>query len=218
MFIHSEIEIRRECLKSKWCVFKFVLHSISKQVFNIETVLFSVLLVAGGFLFHYDKLYLVLPLFWGVYLLLVLEETFHIWMLVVLEKQDTIKCLQIRGFKIGFLMIIGRLCVRYQGKFTKSELVYVSLAGPLMSLFFSLLLIFGAGLIYLFFDLNTLNVIFVIGMCSLSPILSLIPINHNGFESDGYKIAKFCANKKVTLVQFMQLLSYTVRSVICPLN
>lgn len=216
MIQHYQIDMNSFCWKQKWDIFQFVFINIIKNTVNGGTCILFFVCMAFGLYFNYNIIFLLLAVYIGVYILLSIEETYHIIMLIILEKKDTLDCLDVTCTRIGLIKLLGGACVRYKGKFKKSDLLYISIAGPIMPLLIMVILLIAINIIQMVFFINMKIIITIIGICTFTPIVSFVPISFNGFESDGYKIFKICKESKITVSQMIQILNYVVRVLLKP--
>lgn len=216
MITHQKVDMTNLCSK-KWEIFRFILTHCLNATVNFETICMFLIVCAIGIYFDSNMLNCFILVCLCMYIILAIEETFHIVMLIVLDKKNTIKSLDITSVTLGKIKLFGGVCVRYVGRFSKSEILYISLAGPLMSLLVICLLLF-VGVLFLFiFKLEIENVLLVLAICTVSPILSLFPIKYGGFESDGFKIRRICKESAISRLKFIEILKYTISVLLKPI-
>lgn len=216
MIQHYQVDMNSLCWNRKWDIFQFVFINIIKNTVNMGTCILFLVCIVFGVYFNCSIVFLLLAVYIGVYILLSIEETCHIIMLIILGKKDTLDCLDVTCIKIGLIKLLGGVCVRYKGKFKKSDLLYISIAGPIIPLLIMVILLIVINITQMLFLINIKVVIEIIEICAFTPILSFVPISFNGFESDGYKIFKICKENKITVLQMMQILNYVIKIILKP--
>lgn len=211
MITHIKQNIPDSELENMANIFLFVCKTLIRHTVSFATMLLFFACIVFSMIFNI-KLLLGLPVcFVLLYLMAALEETYHILMLVILGKRHTIQNLDVTKLKFGFVEMIGGVSVCYTGMFKKSDLFYISLAGPVMPLFYVCIifaLIFGLKIIF-GFQLPFLNV--CIGCSAICPLLSFVPVSKNGYLSDGARIFSFLKSGVMKRKEVYQALKYTFR-------
>lgn len=187
--------------------FCFIIIQLIKYTINIWTAIFVLLL--DGLCFVLFGQHMIIY-YWMVYVLVALEETYHALMLCVLGKKKTIQYFEITIIEVGNVKILGGASIVYSGMFKKSDLLYISLAGPLMPLLFMIglnILLIAINLVYSLklgrYIIGTMILLFI-------PLISLIPICSKGYESDGYKIKTILQSAKPSLSQMKKIFIFVI--------
>ncbi|SHH20910.1 hypothetical protein SAMN02745135_00067 [Caloranaerobacter azorensis DSM 13643] len=135
---------------------------------------------------------------------LALEETFHAAILIIQGRKEEVKALVFNVISIKKIVVLGiGVSVYFKGKFSNNDILYISLAGPVMSLVIGILNIIIAIIILLFLNINAVYFysyikILIIGFLFL-PIFSLIPITFFGITTDGYKVLKMIKKFNISI-------------------
>ncbi|MCI9072374.1 MAG: hypothetical protein HFH80_06120 [Lachnospiraceae bacterium] len=214
MIKRKKVEINNDIFCNMHAIISFVLHSIIDNTINLGTLLVVVTLTLIHWVYcHTISLYI--PLFFAcIYFAAALEESYHIAMIVLLGKQNSISYIEITKIKIGAVTFIGGASVCYKGMFKKSDIFYISLAGPIMPLFYIFVFIILFVLISFFTNINALFIIKILIGAAIAPMCALIPLNTEKYCSDGYKIKTFIKTNKISWKQTISAVTYTIKSML----
>lgn len=211
MIQHITVEIDKNVLKSVPTLFVFILRNLIKYTTNYGTISLIVLFELVFFILCSDMTLFILFLFSAIYILAALEETYHIIMIIFLEKQETITHIDITQVKIGPINFIGGVCVCYNGMFKKSDLFYISLAGPIMPLFYLCILNILFLVINTYSSINILPALKSLSCSMCAPLLALLPLKIQNYASDGYRILLFIKTNNLSIKQTIQAITYTIK-------
>ncbi|WP_069648897.1 hypothetical protein [Caloranaerobacter ferrireducens] len=135
---------------------------------------------------------------------LALEETFHAAILIIQGRKEEVKALMFNVISIRKIRVLGiGVSVYFKGKFNNNDILYISLAGPVMSLVIGILSIIIVIIILLFLNVNVVYFynyikILIIGFLFL-PMFSLIPVEILGITTDGYKVLKMIKKFNISI-------------------
>lgn len=218
MIIHTKNKLEKENMRNINTIFRFVFQNIICYTTNYLTISFLSILGICGICFK-NMLCIAIVIYWIMICFLVsIEETYHIGMLIHLNKKSTIRYLDVTCVKLGHFSLLGGASVCYTGKFSKSDLYYISLAGPVMSLLYLLCILVISVLVDLGLSLKLGVIDKTILLSGIAPIMSFIPINFNNYISDGYRIGNFIKFNKIMPYQIVKTLLYTIKAMIIITN
>lgn len=212
MIKHFEIQVNKHALKNTLTIFSFVLYNTIKHTINCGFIIVLIMFEISVAIFSHHLMLWVPFICFLIYFLVAIEETYHILMIISLNKKDTITHIDVTKVKIGFVSFIGGVCVCYQGLFKKSDLFYVSLAGPIMSLIYLFLLLIILIVFQLFVPFDISRFIKVLICSSCAPLSALIPIKTKGYISDGYRIATFICMYNISISKLFSAILYTIKN------
>lgn len=211
MIQHITIEIDKNSLKRSPTLFFFILRNLIKYTINYGTIVLIILLELILGALCSDMVLSISFLFFAIYILIALEETYHVIMIIFLGKQETITHIDITQVKIGPMNFIGGVCVCYNGMFRKSDLFYISLAGPIMPLFYLCILNILFLVINTYSSINILPILKSLTCSMCAPLLALLPLKTQNYASDGYRILHFIKTNNLSIKQTIQAITYTIK-------
>lgn len=214
MIQHLSIELSPKAYKNFFSMFMFILHSIIVNTINIGTIILMIMWdVIRVEVFHNLNFSSSLFLF-VVYILIALEETYHITMIIHLNKQDTITNIDITKVNVCFFSFIGGVCVCYTGMFKKSDVFYISLAGPIMPILYLIFFSIVLFIIHVATAIDMTCILRLLLVSSVAPISAFIPIGRKEYFSDGYQIISFVRKNRVSLKNVICSIKYTIKTML----
>lgn len=215
MIQHRKIDFTKRSLQNVFSMFAFILYHIIKKSTNLGTYVIIIFLEIIHIIIFQTTSFFFILLFCCLYLLIALEETYHTTMIIVLNKQEALTHIDITKTQIGFISFIGGISVCYTGTFKKSDIFYISLAGPLMPIFYLFIVGLTSIIINLFLPIR-LTLFFKVIICSaLAPLSAFIPIRNNNYISDGYRIFSFIKTNNIPIKQIFSAITYTIQNMLC---
>ncbi len=214
MIHHLIIGFNHHTFNNIFDIFIFVLGNIFANTINHGTILTIVFLELFCIQFSYSILLYIPILFIAFYLVIALEETYHIAMIFYLGKQEFISHIDITKVKIGFISFIGGVCVCYKGLFKRSEIFYISIAGPIMPVFYLIILELILLIIEMLTPIDTTILIRILLYSSIAPLSALIPISRRNYLSDGYRILLYIRRNDVSCKNVLLAIKDTIKSMI----
>ena len=214
MIQHLTIELNNRIFKSIFGMFIFILYNIFVNTINCGTILVIAFLEFLYIQLSHTIIFFLPLLIIAVYLLIALEETYHIAMIFYLGKQDSISHIDITKVKIGFISFIGGVCVCYKGMFKKSDIFYISIAGPIMPVFYLIIFELILLIIKMITPIDTTILFRILLYSSIAPLSAFIPISRQNYLSDGYQIILFIRKNKVSSKNVLLAITYTIKNMV----
>lgn len=214
MIQHLTIKVNIDIFQNIFAIISFILYNILVNTVNLGTIIVIIIFEFFHLLLYHTFTLFIPLLFLTIYIFIASEETYHIAMITFLGKQDSISHIDITKVNLGFFSFIGGVSVCYNGMFKKSDIFYISLAGPVMPLFYSFLLGLILFIVNLVTSIDTILLIKLLFFSSLAPALAFIPLNRQNYLSDGYQIKLFICTNKVPFKKILSAITYTVKSML----
>lgn len=209
-----KVEINDHIFCNIFTIISFVLSSITINTINLGTLMIASIITIIYWLYYHTFSLFIPILFIGIYFVIALEETYHIAMITLLGKQSSISHIEITKIKVGLATFIGGASVCYKGMFKKSDIFYISLAGPIMPLFYIFVFIIFFVLISFFANINILFVLKILVYLTIAPLSAFIPLKTDNYCSDGYQIKTFIQKNKISWKQTISAVLFTIKSML----
>lgn len=212
MFTNSFVEIPN---KKKYNFFKlyiFILGQIFKYLMMPLMIFIFLILILSKKINNF-KLVLCLGMICVLTMVAIaFEETFHAAILIIQGRIDEVNSLQFDKVGIKKAKVCVGVSVFFKGKFTQNDVIYISLAGPIMSLLCSSI-IFILYMILSILITKTID-IKLIGAIAFGlfivPIFSLLPVNKYFIVTDGYKVWQLIKKYKISLMNVFKIIKIII--------
>lgn len=148
-----------------------------------------------------------------ILLSITLEETFHASMLIIQGRGNQVKSLRFDAIQFKKIKICIGVSVYFNGEFTSNDILYISLAGPIMSLLFGLILfLIISVLIVIFVHKIQLTYFFILFLGLLMVgMFSLVPFNKFFIKTDGYKVYELIKKYKIKPKNILKTISMILK-------
>ncbi|QAA30383.1 hypothetical protein [Clostridium manihotivorum] len=143
-----------------------------------------------------------------IFMSIVIEETFHASILIIQGRGDQVKSLQFDTVKLKKVRICIGVSVYFNGKFNNNDILYISLAGPIMSLFWGVISIFFTIIFFIAFKhtIYIRSVLRLIFGFLIVPFFSLMPLNKYFITTDGYKVYMLIRKFNISLKNVLKVI------------